>query len=114
MKVKVTKAPIYTYLFDKNSAAWDDDYEKNKYFLLMQLCYMNEKLKAVGYIFLNEVFDCLGLPRTKRGQVVGWIYDKNNTNGDNYIDFGLAEQHKGVNGAVVLNFNVDGIIWDKF
>ena len=110
MKVKVEPAPIYTFIFDEVSNAWVDAFESNRFFLLHQQEYMNQKLKANGHVFLNEVLDALGLPRTQNGQVVGWVSDGN---GDNYIDFGLNSDHKGVNGAIVLNFNVDGYILDK-
>ena len=53
------------------------------------------KQEAVdGYLFLNDVYDLLGIPKSKAGQVVGWIYDKNNnTDGDNYVSFGLVEAY---------------------
>ena len=111
MKVKVTKAPIYSFIFDENSKAWVDDFERNKFFLVHQQAYMNQKLKVNGHIFLNEVLDALGLPRTQNGQVVGWMADGN---GDNYINFGLFNtSRKGVDGTIVLDFNVDGYILDK-
>lgn len=130
MKVKVTvKKPektnsdtaivsLYAYWFDETCAAWTKDAESNKFFLINQQAYANEKLKANGYLFLNDVLDMLGIPRTKVGQVVGWIYDKDNTSGDNFVDFGLYAPHNTnfVNGyekSVLLNFNVDGDILDK-
>lgn len=74
-----------------------------------------------GHLFLNEVYDMLDLPRTKAGQVVGWVYDKNNTKGDNYVSFGiynlLRENSRAfVNGyerAIWIDPNVDGTILDK-
>lgn len=115
MICKVTKAPMYVYLFDKHSGVWTGDKERDRFFLMSQQDYMNEVLKHRRIVFLNEVLDILGLPRTKRGQVVGWTYDEHNPTGDNYIDFGFGDvcQRKGVNGAIVLNFNVDGDILDK-
>lgn len=114
MKVKVEKSPIYTYLFDKKAMGWTKDPVTNKYFLLHQQDYLNEKLKYQGHLFLNDVFDCLGMPKTKAGQVVGWIYCENNTDGDNYVDFGLINPGRlGVDGSIVLNFNVDGYILDR-
>ena len=60
----------------------------------------------------------LGIPRTKAGQVVGWIFDKDNPIGDNYVDFGLlnTQNEDFVNGykrSVLLDFNVDGMILDR-
>lgn len=115
MKVKVEKAPIYTYLFNKKSAGWSNDPTSNLFFLTMQQNYVNEKLRHQGYIFLNEVLDAIGIRRTKIGQVVGWIYDENNTIGDNFVDFGLGTscRRRGVNGAIPLRFNVDGNILNR-
>ena len=69
-------------------------------------------------MFLNEVYDMLGIDRTKAGNIVGWIYDEKNPVGDNYIDFGIynvdSERNRAfVNGYernILLDFNVDGNI----
>ena len=69
-------------------------------------------------MFLNDVYDQLGIPRSRAGQVVGWIYDELNPNIDNYIDFGIYDLYKEgsrdfVNGyerTILLDFNVDGPI----
>ena len=84
----------------------------------MQQSYATEKLKAQGYLFLNDVYDMLGMRRTKYGQVVGWIYDENNTIGDNCVDFDLfsSRNENFINGnetSVLLDFNVDGNILDR-
>lgn len=112
----------YTFCFDENSTLWVRDAEKNKFALLQQQNYANEKLKARGYLFLNEVLDMVGLPRTRMGQVVGWIYDESSPIGDNYVDFGIFNIHSEANRNFVncieqsiwLNFNVDGDILNHF
>ena len=89
-------------------------------FLKQQQNYANEMLKSKGHLFLNEVYDMLGIPRTKAGQVVGWVYDEKNPIGDNFVDFGLYDINREavrnfVNGyerTILLDFNVDGNIWD--
>ena len=55
----------------------------------------------------------------RSGQVVGWIYDKDNPVGDNYVDFGLYADNlsysdfaNGFDTAILLDFNVDGNIWE--
>lgn len=105
----------YARYFDEESAAWTKDPESNKFFLLRTQDYANEKLRVRGYLFLNEVYEMLGMPRTRAGQVVGWVYDPDNPIGDNYVDFGIfgLHNHAFVNGcekSVLLNFNVDGDI----
>lgn len=116
MKVKVTKAPRYTFIFNDKAAGWTKDETMNKMFLLQQQNYANEKLKARGYLFLNDILDMVGLPRTKAGQVVGWIYDPSNININSFVDFGFNHDYspKTINGGILLNFNADGNIWDKF
>ena len=112
----------YTYCFDESSSCWERDAESNKFFLARQQDYANEKLKAKGYMFLNEVLDMVGIPRCRAGQTVGWIYDDQNPIGDNFIDFGIlnikCEANRafmnGLEKSIWLNFNVDGDILHHF
>lgn len=108
----------YTFCFDETATGWVKDAESNKFFLMRQQDYANEKLKARGYLFLNEVLDMVGLPRCRAGQTVGWIYDEQNPLGDNYVDFGMLNIHSeparafmnGLERSIWLDFNVDGDI----
>lgn len=78
--------------------------------------FLNYSTKKTKIVYLNDVYDELGFEKTTAGQVVGWIYDKeNNKRGDNYIDFGITELCTKDDGNVVeygylLDFNVDGDI----
>ena len=112
----------YAKFFDEwNTDEHSKDPEYNLMFLRHQQDYANEVLKHQGYLFLNEVYDMLGIPRTQAGQVVGWIYDENNPTGDNYVDFGIYDLHdqqkrdfvNGLERNILLDFNVDGVIYDK-
>lgn len=74
---------------------------------------LNQRLALKGHVFLNEVYDKLGIERTPEGQIVGWVYDK----GSGYIDFGLDSPESdtfmsGKERSVWLDFNVDGPILD--
>lgn len=108
----------FARIYDDGCTGWTKDPEANKMFLLRQQDYANERLKAKGHLFLNEVYDMLGFPRTQVGQVFGWIYDEKNPIGDNYVDFGIfnvdIEPNRDfVNGYernIILDFNVDGNI----
>ena len=110
----------YARFFDESCAGWSKDAEANFTFLKCQQNYANNKLKAQGYLFLNDVYKMLGIPATKAGQVVGWIYDEKNPIGDNFVDFGIlnvdVERVRAfVNGYernILLDFNVDGNILD--
>ncbi len=93
-------------VFDSTSAYWDKDEEINHIFLLSQENYMNHRLRAQGFLFLNDVFSFLGLKKTAYGQKVGWT-----TDGIGYVDFGIKELTTFF--SVLLKFNVDGEIWDR-
>ena len=108
----------YARFFDESSALWTKDSNHNLVFLRVQQTYVNDLLRRRGYVFLNEVYDMLGIPRTKAGQVVGWLYDEGSTMSDNYIDFGIySDRNKdfvnGLKNTALLDFNVDGCIIDK-
>lgn len=106
----------YKALFDETNPNWNRAYEYNQIFLQSNQNFANDMLRARGHVFLNDVHDMLGLPRTKAGQVVGWVMDGD---GDNYIDFGFFNDlHQGKRFAagdersIWLDFNVDGNVLD--
>lgn len=119
--VDPTTISEYAVFFDESCPGWTKDPEYNKTFLIAQQEFANQKLRTKGYLFLNEVYNMLGIPQTKAGQVVGWIYDDRHPIGDNFVDFGIfdvADEKKRdfVNGyerSILLDFNVDGNIWEK-
>lgn len=110
----------YARFFDEASPCWQNDPEYNLMFLKAQQQYANDLLRAKGRLFLNDVYEMLGIEKTKAGQIVGWVYDRENPNGDNFVDFGIYDMSKErvrafVNGYetnILLDFNVDGNIWD--
>lgn len=113
----------YTVDEDGNSIVnphWDENNEYNLMFLKAQENYANDLLRAKKRLFLNEVYEMLGLPRTKAGQIVGWVYDPDNPKADSYVDFGIYSDNlsysdyvNGFDPAILLDFNVDGNIWEK-
>ena len=110
----------YARFFDDGCTGWTKDPEYNLMFLKDQQRYANDLLKSKGYLFLNDVYDMLGIPRSKAGQCVGWIYDEKYPVGDNFVDFGIYDINNEkardfVNGCertILLAFNVDGDILD--
>lgn len=105
----------YSRIFDECSTEWSKSAEMNRAFLKCAQEYFNMKLQSRGHVFLNEVYDHLGFEHTSAGSVVGWVIGHD---GDNYVDFGLYEamNTRFINGAersVILDFNVDGVIYDK-
>jgi hypothetical protein len=111
---------IYARFFDPVSPSWSKEPEYNMIFLKCQQNYANDLLRSRGHVFLNEVYDMLGLSRSRAGAVVGWIMTKDGET-DNFINFGVFDGREqtardfvnGREGAILLDFNVDGVIYDK-
>ena len=81
-KEKIQKpqfANAYSRIFDNCNAP--DQFEKdgsaNYLFIRAQMLHLQDKLKANGYLFLNDVYKALNFPITLAGQSAGWIYDYN-------------------------------------
>lgn len=105
----------YARFYDDGCLGWTKDPEMNLMFLRRQQDAANDRLKDKGYLFLNDVYEMLCIPRSQAGQTVGWVYDKENPY---KIDFGIYDTHKAanrdfVNGyerTILLDFNIDGNI----
>jgi hypothetical protein len=113
----------YAVLFDETSRFFTKQPGGNQLFIESRQSWANDKLRANGHLFLNEVYDFLGVPRTKAGACVGWVYRRDNEpkNGDNYVSFGVFEGDPDLVEAFLdgeykhgiwLDFNVDGMILD--
>lgn len=108
----------FARFFDDGCAGWDPNPEYSLMFLNQQQNYANDKLRRQGYLFLNDVYDMLGIPKCKEGQTHGWVYDEKNPIGDNFVDFGIynisrRKNRDFVNGyekVILLDFNHDGNI----
>lgn len=111
----------YARVFEKGNDLWSHVPGQNQMQLAHQQNWANERLNARGYLFLNDVYKMLGFPDTTEGQIVGWLRRDHEDSKDGYVDFGLeAIEKQGVrdfvNGfekACWLDFNVDGVIYDK-
>lgn len=114
--IKDVHCSQYARFFDEASTWWKKDANYNYAFLKSQQSKFNDLLKVRGHVFLNEVYDALDIPRSKEGSVVGWVYG----NGDDFIDLGLDNAAyvanrrftNGLEPVVLLDFNVDGVIYD--
>lgn len=109
---------IYARFFDETCTGWTRNAEDNLTFLICQQTHANKRLQLEGYLFLNDVYEMLGLQKSKAGQVIGWVYDEKHPVGSNYIDFGIYDIHderkrdfvNGYEKSILLDFNVDGNI----
>lgn len=120
VETKTTSTEITPYgkLFHEGNSNWQKVPEYNVIFLrgVQNMC--NDRLRSKGYLFLNDVYDDLGIDRTQAGCVVGWL---RNGDGDGYVDFGIFDDDSrlfdyvtGREGEFHLDFNVDGVIYNKF
>ena len=91
----------------------------NKNLLLETEKTANLLLRNEGFLFLNDVYKLLGFDKTAEGQLVGWLDNPANGEGDGYIDFHITDymlNHNAMNeneDVWLLDFNVDGVIVDK-
>jgi hypothetical protein len=115
----IKAAAGYITFFDANNHNWKTTSpEYNLMFVKAQETFANQLLNTRGHVFLNDIYDSLGMRRTREGAVVGWVLD---SDGDNYIDFRIQDlQSKSARtfgtddvDAVMLDFNVDGLVWNK-
>ena len=104
----------YAVYFDSKSRNYETNPDYNRMFLKAQQAFANDKLQTRGHLFLNEVLDDLDLPRTPAGQIVGWTKD----GPDGYVNFRSVEVEREIEDgrhepALLLDFNVEGNIWEK-
>lgn len=130
--VNVASADIYSpysRFFDETCINWVRNAEQNRFFLSQVQEHANRELKRKGVLFLNDVYEMLGFDRTRAGQSVGWVYAPEDPNhkGDNEVNFGIYDCYTGVdivdmpkrafiNGkekSILLDFNVDGPVYDR-
>ena len=100
---------MYAVLFNEGNIYWKPDDEHNRKFLESVQTQCNYRLKAKGYLFLNEVYEMLDMPRTQAGQIVGWFYDEEKPIGDNCVIIDIKMIY-GCDVDYALDFNVDGNI----
>ena len=104
----------YSRLFDAACDNWCNDANLNRSFLSGAQNYFNDRLHAIGYVFLSDVYSYLHFRETPESRVVGW---RLNGDGDGFVDFGFDQDDmfmSGYNKDVWLDFNVDGPILETF
>lgn len=106
----------YGVIFEPGNPNWSADEDLSVLHLKCQEQYANDILQARGHLFLNEVYKMLGFPHTPAGAVTGWIKGQ----GDDFVSFGIHDgifEGEDADGRLVtkwaLDFNVDGVMWDK-
>lgn len=112
-------SPYARIIAEESSTCWDPNEDYTSQNISAVQLWANRRLERKGHLFLNEVFDQLGLSRTREGAVVGWL---KNGEGDGYVSFGdfdasiyrvPSDDYTRVDSNFIVDFNVDGVIWDK-
>jgi len=110
------KGSEYAVIFDDKCGAWVKSFDYNMTYLKCQQQHANDILNSRGHIFLNEIYDMLGAKQTPAGAVTGWVRGS----GDSFVDFNIFDGASaklvgsdGYSKAMLLDFNVDGVIYDK-
>lgn len=106
-------SPETSSLFDRSAP------EFNQFKIRSVQNWANDMLRVRGHVFLNEIFDYLGMERSAMGSLVGWVYDAEM--GDHRVDLGLDDQTnemaqlfvRGIEPNVWLDPNVDGMIYQE-
>lgn len=103
----------------------DPNNDFNRAFVRNEERQANDKLDRQGYLFLSDVYQMLGFAETPASRLVGWWKPKNNPEYDDvHVDFGLdlcytnpdfanLREHGKLCRAIILDFNVNGVIYDK-
>lgn len=110
-------ANAYSRIYDACNAPdqWEKSGSANYIFLRSQMIYLQKKLIRDGYLFLNDVYKCLGFPITLAGQTAGWIYDYDNKDNTliGFEGFAIDEMYNsqavkdlmnGYENVVIINF----------
>lgn len=120
----------YARYFDDSCGYYQSDpsgrpcTDYNLFFLKAREAEATTRLRADGYLFLNDVYKMLGIEPSLAGQSVGWIYDKtkpeDEQEGDGFVSFNIykatranARFIEGIEDVILLDFNVDGPIMDR-
>lgn len=108
----------YARVFDVRCPSWCNNDDYNMMFIKSKQDWFNLLLSRDGTVFLNDVYQELGFPKTKAGQMVGWCNKGGNMNRDGVIIFKMEKirsDHYSPNeaSAFIVDFNVDGVVFDQ-
>lgn len=107
-------ASPYRFRYDATNENWTGFHDENLFRLQVAQNMYNDTLRRNGHVFLRDVLNTLGIKDTPASVVTGWIYDPENPDhkGDNFIEFNVRD-YQAEHGYILLDFNVDGTIFDK-
>lgn len=91
---------------EETSKNWSDDPRVNQLVLRNAEEHINNTLRRRGHVFLNDVYDLLGMTRTSHGAISGWLFTDNKL-----IAFTPNDLEPG--DEIELEFDYDGVIYNR-
>ncbi len=111
--------PPHCFFFDEANPNWEKDPYQNRDFLENHLRWLNERLKAEGFLFENDIRRDLGAPLVKSGWTSG-IFAEDKDGNRNYISFGLDAKNQaaqnfrdGIEPTILIQLNVEDNLIDQ-
>ena len=108
------------YFAHGEARGWEQNDNYNELFLKAQQNAANHILATNGILFLNDIYDMLGIDRSISGQAVGWIKDEDAEESDCFVDLRFrkvyresADSENGYESVWLIDPNVDGPILDR-
>jgi len=103
-----TEMGPYAVIWDERSSVFQPSHEYNVSLIKITEQHLTDKLRADGYLFLNDVYRQFDLPVTQHGQLVGWIIPSDNS--DDFVEIKFTEVYNSQR-ALMLDFNVAGLVY---
>lgn len=103
--------PYARFFEEATSREWFKSFESNRTFLMANMNMANDKLHRDHFLLLNTVYEMLGLKPDPTGALCGWALDGDDSDGDTFVDFGIIADEE--NNRFLLNFNCQGMVYDK-
>lgn len=108
------------YFAHGEARGWEPNDSYNELFLKAQQNAANHILFTNKILFLNDIYDMLGIDRSISGQAVGWILDEDAAEGDGHVDLRFrkvyresADAENGYESVWLIDPNVDGPILER-
>ena len=104
----------YRFVYDQQNDNWTGFHDENLFRLTVAQNMYNDLLQSGRPVFLRDVLLTLGIQPTPASAVTGWLYKPNDPDhqGDNFVEFNIRD-YQSEYGYILLDFNVDGTIYDK-
>lgn len=86
-----------TMIFDEKSSYWERNFEFNKAFVKSQLMYVRDLYLAKGYMYLEYIYNALGIKWDPRNENTCWIL---NRDGELEMSIYYSDQRKIIIGIL--------------